>query len=141
MNDERRQQAGQFLDKARQHITKVRGTQHGDVETSFQMIADLWSVWINHTNSHRAGLNTLPPIHLEASDVLQMMSMLKKVRAEFGDPGIADHYEDDVGYAALAGSLRMGDNRTASPGAIAENPDAVPPELNIPHFLKGSKDV
>lgn len=103
MND--RRVAGVILTNAKNHVTKDRGPQHGDVEPSFRMIAELWSVHINHSASRATGLDNVPPIHLSAWDVLQMMSMLKKARALYGDATLPDHYEDDAGYTALAAML------------------------------------
>lgn len=115
------------LQNAATHVTKVRGSQHGDVEPSFRMIAELWSTHINHATAKATGVDIIPPVHLSAWDVLQMMSMLKKARALYGDETLPDHYEDDAGYTALAAML----------GGVDAKID-LPDEPPIPQFLRGS---
>lgn len=86
-------------------VGKTRGPQHGDVAPSFQMIADLWSVWINNQVATSTGKAPVQKVQLAPGDVLQMMSLLKKARALHGDATLADHYADDIGYTGLAGGI------------------------------------
>lgn len=75
----------------------VRGEQHGDTEASFMMIAQLWQSYISHVMVIRGHLQ------LDASDVAQMMVMLKIARATYGK-GI-DNYVDAAGYTAIAAAI------------------------------------
>jgi hypothetical protein len=72
---------------------------HGDTEPSFRMIAELWSVYVFHTNTVR------PEITVSPHDVAQMMVLLKVARSVYGHS--ADNYVDEGGYAALASQFRM----------------------------------
>lgn len=81
----------------------VERTGHGDVEASFTMIAELWSVHINHATAKATGLSVSPQIHLTARDVAEMMQDVKRARATYGSG--RDNYVDRAGYAALAGML------------------------------------
>jgi len=76
---------------------RQRLKDHGNTERSFQMIADLWSVYINHSFTSRGDLKLRP------YDVAQMMSMVKKARSVYGFT--EDNFVDDAGYAALAAML------------------------------------
>jgi len=127
-----------------------RGQQHGDTEASFQMIAELWSTWINHATTIATDIRPMPEIHLTAFDVAQMMSMVKKGRSLYGDRTMPDHYADDIGYSALAGMLASGGHPV--PEALPEQLPADPwsgeggavgkeivPPAEIPSFLKSPK--
>ena len=96
--------AGKILDAAKQAVG-VERTNHGNVESSFQMIADLWSVRINHATAQATGLGVSPQIHLSAFDVAEMMQDVKSARALYGDRSNPDNYIDRAGYASLAGML------------------------------------
>src|SRR5262245_18015400 len=71
--------------------------KHGDTFKSFQMIAELWTVYLRHIYDQRGGLELIP------TDVAEMMSLLKKVRNLYGDS--IDNYVDDLGYTSLAAML------------------------------------
>lgn len=75
-----------------------KGSQkHGEPHDSFIMIAQLWSVYLQHTLQRRQGNQ------LQAHDVAEMMSLLKKARAAYAS--VADNYVDDAGYTSLAAML------------------------------------
>lgn len=75
-------------------IIRRRGNEHGHTERSFTMIAELWSTYIKHV---------APMRELNAYDVAQMMTLVKKARATYGFS--IDNFTDDAGYTALAADL------------------------------------
>jgi hypothetical protein len=99
-----RKVASTLMAKANHTITKARPGLHGSAELSFQMIADLWTVYIRHTTIARDGDS-----RITAVDVSQMMSLLKKARSIYGDVTNDDNFVDDLGYSALAGMLQLPD--------------------------------
>lgn len=110
-------------------VSSHRGQQHGDALASFTMIAELWSVWINHSVKVATGIPPTPPIHLTAYDALQMMAMLKKTRGVYGNRAEPDHYVDDIGYTSLAGMANL-----------MEGVKHVDTEEEFPHIEVFSKD-
>lgn len=102
MSDNRSVAAG-ILKEARDTIETKRPGIHGSAENSFQMIADLWTVYLLHK---QRATNT-SAVRVDTTDVAQMMSLLKKARAIYGDPSNADNFVDDAGYSALAGMLQL----------------------------------
>lgn len=127
---EKREKAALVLSTASKIVMTERGNQHGGAEDSFTMIAQLWNIWLTNTNKMRHN----NPVHLviEASDVAQMMSLLKKARHVHGDPSNDDNFIDDTGYTALAAMLVGQDDLeeaiTASMGAASKgSPDKKPP--------------
>lgn len=95
--------ARQILLEAGNTILKDRPGVHGSAENSFEMIGDLWSVYARHIVRVRGILQFKP------EDVAEMMTMLKKARKIYGASSNVDNDVDDVGYAALAGMLRLPD--------------------------------
>lgn len=90
--------AQDILEKATKAI-KAGSNKHGDTYPSFKTIAELWSVYID-------GVFTLHRTNkLQPSNVAAMMSMVKIVRALYGDS--IDNYVDEAGYAALNGMLSV----------------------------------
>lgn len=94
--------AGKVLQTATNVVMTQRGTQHGDAENSFGMIAAFWNAYLMHVAFRRTGQVIDPGI--KPQDVAEMMSLLKKARKVYGqnDP---DHYVDDAGYIGLAAML------------------------------------
>lgn len=95
--------AASTLDKALKAVTTERGNQHGSAENSFEMIAQMWSVYLNHAAKSRTGEDLR--VSITAFDVAQMMTTLKQCRAVYGDPQNMDNYVDGAGYQALAGMI------------------------------------
>lgn len=95
--------AANLIETAARTILQDRPGVHGDTENSFHMIADLWNVYMRHVTKTRETKRILP------EDVANMMSLLKKARAVYGDPKNIDNFVDDIGYTALAGMLKSGD--------------------------------
>jgi len=75
----------------------TKSKQHGDTEASFTMIAEMWSVYIKHVAVIRGWTE------VDASDVAQLMTILKIVRSVYGHG--MDNYVDAAGYSALAAML------------------------------------
>lgn len=114
MSDNRRV-AGQLLTTAGKTILKDRPGVHGSAENSFEMIGDLWTVYLRHARRVR-GVDTIRP-----EDVAEMMSMLKKGRKIYGDPMNDDNDVDDIGYTALGGMLRLPDPDKSVDETLADN--------------------
>lgn len=100
MSDNREFAASLLKDAART-ILHDRPGVHGSAEDSFQMIAELWSVYLRHLRNVRGHDS------LSGKDVAHMMSLLKKSRDVYGKIN-PDNYIDDLGYTALGGMLMMG---------------------------------
>jgi len=98
-----RNMAGKLLGSAADTVMRSRPGVHGSAENSFEMIGELWTVYLRHTRRTRTSDAITP------SDVAQMMSMLKKARAIYGDVNNDDNFVDDIGYTALAGMLQLPD--------------------------------
>jgi hypothetical protein len=102
----RRKTAGWLTDEAKRLITTERADQHGDAAESFAMIAELWTVYLAHTN--KMGHGSPRSVVITPRDVAEMMSLLKKARKVYGS-GSAENYIDDIGYTALGGSMIVHD--------------------------------
>jgi hypothetical protein len=102
----RRNTAGWLTDEAKRLITTERADQHGDAAESFAMIAELWTVYLAHTN--KMGYGSPRSVVITPRDVAEMMSLLKKARKVYGS-GSAENYIDDIGYTALGGSMVVHD--------------------------------
>jgi len=96
-----KQIAADLIREASVKVFKERPDTHGDTEGSFQMIGDLWAVYLRHCRLTRSN----DAIH--PRDVAEMMTMVKKARKVYGNETNRDHHVDDVGYAALAGMLSL----------------------------------
>lgn len=107
---DKRNNAGGILQAAHRCIMAERKNQHGDAEDSFQMIAALWSAYLDSVRPDDS--KALTP-----RDVAHMMTLLKVSRSIHGDPAHADHYVDAAGYQALAGMLAGATPQTAAGGA------------------------
>ena len=80
----------EVLDTAKQYTTKDRKADHGPLENTFTMIADLWSVYLD--------------LEIGAADAAMMLALLKIARQR-ANPNHSDNYVDLAGYAACAGEL------------------------------------
>lgn len=81
-----------ILDKAKELVTKDRREQWGEVQESFQRIANLW-------NSYQSEK------YFDAHDVAMFLALLKVARISANKVEV-DSYYDLCGYAALAGEIR-----------------------------------
>lgn len=105
-DSDHRKVASHILQTAHKVVTTERGNQHGGAEDSFQMIADLWMVYLNNTNRPDPTLNTRPGrIIITPKDVAMMMDLLKTARHTHGDPSNEDNFVDKAGYTGLAAAL------------------------------------
>lgn len=141
-NEEQRHHAGRILDIARDAVTTVRGAQHGSLNESFDMIAEMWSVYINHAVARATGLMPSPRITLTGADVLRMMGQMKQARSVWGDPLNVDNYVDEAGYSSLtAAYLGVVTPPAAAPQEQPAKKTKVPPvpiEEEIPAFLQST---
>lgn len=85
-----------ILTEAAAIVAGARNETHGEKESSFIAIGNMWSVYLA-SRKDPAGL-------IRPADVCQMMVLLKQCRAEWGTP-MDDHWVDAAGYAAIAGEL------------------------------------
>lgn len=122
--------AGRILDLSKAAVTTVRGAQHGDAETSFAAIGQMWTAYLNALSIRQTGL-PLPGLAIMPRDVAYMMGHVKEMRVMHGDEQNADHYVDQAGYTALAGMFHVPE-RTVAP-ASGKVPAA--PEQPLPAFL------
>lgn len=134
-----------ILNAASHAVGTVRGQQHGAIHESFDMIGDMWSVYINNAIHRATGLRPNPPIQLTGLDVLRMQGQLKQARALWGDHTNPDHYIDEAGYSSLAAAYIGAAASTASvakeyPPEPASDPDPEPePDLEYkPDFPPAS---
>lgn len=102
MSDNRKV-AHDLLLEAAKTILRDRPGVHGSAEQSFDMIADLWTVLFRHLRKVRGD------DQLRGEDVAEAMTLLKKARKVYGQSTNRDNDVDDLGYAALAGMLRLPD--------------------------------
>jgi hypothetical protein len=70
---------------------------------TFEAIAEMWQIYLYASNRQRHDTPN-PYFKIDAVDVAQMMSLLKKMRWLFGD-GNDDNFVDDLGYVAIAAQL------------------------------------
>lgn len=92
-----------LLMEAGQTILKSRPGIHGSAEQSFEMIGDLWTVYLRHLRRVRS-VDSIQP-----QDVAQMMVQMKQARSVYGDATNPDNFVDGIGYTALAGMLQLPD--------------------------------
>lgn len=84
----------EILRTAEACISHDRQDTYGPPEDSFNQIAGVWNWWLGERISDP----------LDAFDVAQMMSLMKKARSKNARTH-ADNYIDDAGYTALAGEI------------------------------------
>ncbi len=80
----------EILEAAAKAVTQDRAATHGSVERNFELIAKLWSIWLE--------------AEISPTDVAVMMMMLKQARIK-STPGHHDHWSDVAGYAACGGEI------------------------------------
>lgn len=80
----------EILEKANECVCGDREQDYGSPENNFQLIADLWSAYLD--------------FDISAVDVAMMMSLLKVARVKSGRCH-EDNFIDLAGYAACAGEI------------------------------------
>ena len=131
MSDNRRV-ASDILAIAHQTVIKDRPGVHGSAENSFKMIADMWSVTVQHAVFVRTG--QWVPVGLLPVDVAHMMAQMKQARAMYGDANNPDNFIDGAGYTALAGMLQLPDpdfSAYAAKGSQKVDPTKPPPAAKL----------
>lgn len=78
---------------------------HGNVDNSYSMVAQMWEVYLRHSNYSRHNNPSAGHLNIDAADVLEMMSILKKCRFVYATSVNRENFVDDAGYTALAGML------------------------------------
>lgn len=86
---------GEILDTAKSYVTKDRAATHGDAESSFAKIGEMWGALLG--------------VPVAADKVALMMAALKIVRA-WNTPKHGDNWVDLAGYAACGGEIALHDN-------------------------------
>lgn len=113
--------AKQLILDAGRTIMSERPGIHGSAENSFQMIADMWSVYLRHIFYAR-NLQEVK-IKLEPVDVAQMMVQLKQARSIYGSRDNRDNFVDSIGYSALAGMMQLPEPGEKSDNSIQQERD------------------
>lgn len=80
----------EILHEAEKCVCGQREQDYGTPENNFQLIANLWSIYLGHD--------------VTAIDVAMMMVMLKIARIRTGG-GSGDSFVDIAGYAACGGEI------------------------------------
>lgn len=101
--------------------------EHGHTYRSFTMIAEMWTTYMKHAFTIRGNTN------LQAHDVAQMMSFVKKARATYGQSG--DNFVDDTGYTALAAMLTPNQVQEADTEQPREPEHREPEERRVPRSV------
>lgn len=78
-----------FLNKVADIVTKDRNNQYGEPETSFKVIAQLWSIWLGKD--------------IEEYDVAVLMILMKAARMKHKVK--EDSWLDIAGYSSLGSEL------------------------------------
>lgn len=78
-----------LLQDAIRTVCKDRADEYGDMESNFDDIAELWTVYLG--------------VNVERRDVANMMVLLKVARN--GTPGHRDNWVDIAGYAACGAEV------------------------------------
>jgi hypothetical protein len=84
-----------ILDTAKNLISGDRHEQYGDARENFQLVANLWSSYMDGKKG------------FTAEDVAMLLALLKIARIRTGQVK-ADNFIDTEGYIALAGELYTG---------------------------------
>mgnify|MGYP003633515128 FL=1 len=80
----------EILDTAKEYVTKDRAATHGDMENNFEMIAELWGIYLG--------------VEVYSADVSAMMTLLKIARIK-SNPIHLDNFIDACGYMACGGEI------------------------------------
>lgn len=142
----------EILETAEKMVNGARQDDYGRPERSFEMIAALWTIYLNTTRK-LTGLKTkidtnntgtkqeVKPIYsdLTPQDVAAMMILLKIARVA-GGHGKSDNWIDIAGYAACGGELdkpSLISSPAASDGCWLEKAK----EVCRPHIEKAAREA
>lgn len=92
----------EVLEEAIRCVCTDRNEQYGEPEDSFEVIAELWSVYLR-----RVGVVPLPDC-ISAGDVAAMMGLFKIARMITSENAKPDTFVDACGYLACAGQIMCG---------------------------------
>jgi len=96
VNKEPMGKAESILSEAILQVT-TKAEDHGETHGSFQMIAEMWSIYMAHNHTIR------PEEWVSPRDVAQLMAILKLCRSVYAPK--RDHYVDGAGYTGIAAML------------------------------------
>lgn len=121
------------LDAAQHIISADRNRQYGEPEDCFSNIAALWSAWIN------ARLGGTAQLDLAGHEVATLMQLFKIAR-RLANPGHADSWIDDAGYAACGAeiALRAAAKKTETPFPKLEKIDRGDATAGLNAFAAGA---
>lgn len=88
-------EAVEILNTAASLVGGDRAKTHGDKLINHTKIANLWNTYL----VNKSGV----AINIDATDVAQMMILLKIARTQSGGTHNPDNYVDAAGYAGVAG--------------------------------------
>ena len=88
-----------ILDAVKQIICHDRQDTHGNPESTHDLIADYWNIYLN-----QAAVKNIGHCRLDASDVAVMMALFKIARHSV-NPKHLDSLVDAIGYLAIAAEL------------------------------------
>ena len=86
----------EILDTAYSCVCKDRNAQYGEPEDSFEVIAELWEIYLTHRHAAETTINP--------EDVGVMMALMKIARIATGRAK-TDSYIDACGYIACASEI------------------------------------
>ena len=96
--------ATEILAEASKHVGGNRDI-HGDVDGSYTMVAQMWEVYLRHSNQQRHESPSSINLRIDSVDVLEMLSIMKKCRGVYSTSPNRENYVDDAGYVSLAGMI------------------------------------
>lgn len=85
-----------YLQMAEQTICRDRQDVHGNPESTHELIAEYWSVYLSAEFGQ--------PVAIDAADVAVMMALFKIARLQV-NPKHHDNVIDGIGYLAIAGEI------------------------------------
>lgn len=113
-----------ILDQAKKCVCGQREQDYGTPESNFQLIADLWNVYLGNNLSKEKrdfekelgithnNKELSVPWEISAVDVSMMMALMKIARIRNGG-GSGDSFVDLAGYAACGGEIWDGERHTS----------------------------
>lgn len=93
-----------ILHTARQCVCNDRERDYGAPDRSLTVVANLWTAYVNATNTLDKDER---PVEITAEEAAVMLALLKVGRIAAGSAK-EDNYIDLAGYAAIAGELATG---------------------------------
>lgn len=83
----------EILEETAKCILQDRNNQYGSPENNFEIIAKLWSIYLDK--------------EISATDIGVLMTLFKIARIKTSEVPKADNYIDACGYMACAGEIKL----------------------------------